>query len=739
MKRMILTLCLALFPALESLSATMLPATDSVHVKDTRNVMLNAESASAPREINVGLPGGGAFIVMDGFAHAHGVPTGTHHWTGGNANEPVGTIGLMESVLWLGEYGHSVDSRTRFGGDVLSGVFTGTSSNNGLIRVDAALNGPLKKGWHFALGAYVNYDPTSVHSPSRLFVEQKQVYQAALTKRWSPTESLSLLYRFSTCSDRAGEGYSVAPFIYNGDGSIGLLDGFRLGRDCYMPADERFSWMDLVSGKMSDGDMAKMDRRYLHDLFLLYQRSTSSGWKLEMGGHLIYMMPSNELTVSLAGIDQVTADKGFTLPGGELFAGKVQQRLGMLYDVHSLDGDLRLRAERRWKRHSLFLAANIIFAKQYEAGSSFLFAHTVQANPVRIHKGGQSTWGFNTNASYMDAFKGKLMLSASDEWHPWDRLLLRTGIRLSPLYNDVYSAVRLEGETLNSRVDGFNLANPSLSKLHHFRRGGLDYVLTEHISWRITPQLSVMTEGYFTMTEKATSYYKNASLPSLKPIGNGLVRGGFVWENGPLEVSAIAYYITSWNNAAAVSVTKQIGGVSETQLYTAQYGIGTLGFTLDGNWRSGGFNLHARATWQDPKYKNYGNVFTFSDHSQAVLDYSGNTVTGISKLMIEFDPSYQWRNIRAWASVRYDSRQYVSRTNLAYFDGHFETFAGADWDITRHHRLSVSLVNLLMQSGAKGSIDIADTIEDASALKGYVMAGSYIRPFTVDLSYTYRF
>lgn len=35
--------------------------------------------------------------------------------------------------------------------------------------------------------------------------------------------------------------------------------------------------------------------------------------------------------------------------------------------------------------------------------------------------------------------------------------------------------------------------------------------------------------------------------------------------------------------------------------------------------------------------------------------------------------------------------------------------------------------------------DIADTIDDPSVLDGYVMAGSYIRPFTVDLSYTYSF
>lgn len=713
---------------------------DSLKSGDKRNIMLNAESASSPREINIGLPSdGGAAIMADGFFHAHGVPDGPHHWAGGNAYEPVGTLGLMESVLWMGEYGLMVDSRTRFGGDVLSGAFTGATSTNGLIRLDAALNGPLGKGWHFALGAYANYDPTSVNSPSRMFVDQKQVYHAALTKRWSSTESLSLLYRYSQCADRVGGGYSVAPFVYNGDGSIGLLNGFRLGRDCYMPADESASWMDLASGTMKSGDMSKLDSRRYHDFFALYDVVTDSGWNIEAGAHLIWMMPSSELSVSLAGIDNVNPGQGFSLPGGGDYSGLVQNRLALLYDMHTLDGDLRFRAEKVYDRHHLKLGVNAILAKQYESGSTFMFAHTVEANPSRIYRGGMSTWGFNTNSIYMDAIKAKLMLTASDDWRPVDHLLVRTGINITPLYNDVFSAPRLEGETINTRVDGFNLADPALAQLHHFQRPGLNYALTEHLSWRLSPQLSAMAEGYYTMTEKATSYYRNATLPSLKAIGNGLVRGGLTFENDFMDATALVSYITSWNNAAAVSVTKQIGGVSETQLYTAQYGIGTLGFTLDGNVHFGGFNLHTLATWQDPKYKNYGNKFTFSDGSTEEIDYTGNTVTGISRLMIEFDPSYKWRSIRAWASIRYSSRQFVSRTNLAWFSGHFETFAGADWDINPHHRISLNLVNLLMQSGAKGSIDIADTIDDPSALVGYVMAGSYIRPFTVDLSYTYKF
>lgn len=54
-------------------------------------------------------------------------------------------------------------------------------------------------------------------------------------------------------------------------------------------------------------------------------------------------------------------------------------------------------------------------------------------------------------------------------------------------------------------------------------------------------------------------------------------------------------------------------------------------------------------------------------------------------------------------------------------------------------KLSINFVNILFQNGVKGTLDIADTISDPSLLENYLMAGSYIRPFTVELSYTYRF
>ena len=149
--------------------------------------------------------------------------------------------------------------------------------------------------------------------------------------------------------------------------------------------------------------------------------------------------------------------------------------------------------------------------------------------------------------------------------------------------------------------------------------------------------------------------------------------------------------------------------------------------------------MHALFTWQDPRYKDYSNEFKWGDGTSTRIDYTGRYVTGISQYMLEIDPSYKWKNFKVWASARYYSRQYVSRTNLAYFNGHWETFAGVNWNVGKGVDLSLNVVNLLFDKGAKGSIDSVDTISDPDKLKNLVLAGTYIRPFTIDLMVTYKF
>lgn len=91
-------------------------------------------------------------------------------------------------------------------------------------------------------------------------------------------------------------------------------------------------------------------------------------------------------------------------------------------------------------------------------------------------------------------------------------------------------------------------------------------------------------------------------------------------------------------------------------------------------------------------------------------------------------------SFRLWASFRYQSKQYINRTNTLYFKGRWETFAGADYNLNKHVRFGLQLVNLFNQKGASGSIASADLVTETSQFNHYLMSGSYIRPFTVELS-----
>ena len=682
--------------------------------KSERNMLLNAESASTPREINIGLPesGGGAKVYVDGMAHGISLPRSQYHWAGGHMFVPKGSISLMDAVITAGEISVLLDSRTRVGGDEFSGAFTIGSSTNGLIRFDGAVSGPVKNapGWYFSVGAYVNNDPTNVNAPNRPFVDKKQMYNVALSRRWGRS-TLDAAYRFSVCNDNIDGGYSFAPFVYNGDGTISPFGNFRLGRDCYFTADDAVRYMEVRDGSIKHASLGNMDHRYLHDFSVMFNHRHESGWNLDAKLHVLYMQPSQSAKIGLAGIDNVTDAKGFTSADGSAYLGYLQNRLVTVDNQEELDVDLRFTADRRFNpQHKLRLGAELLFSSQMHSASTFYYAHTVEANPSRLYKNGQSTWGMNMSGLFYDSYRFSVPLYALHDYTPAERLLFRTGVRLCPLYENMLHALP-----------------------------ALDFAVSEHISLRLVDRLFFIAEGFCSMTSMNGAYYKSERIPTGEAMGNAFGRGGLMYDNKWMNVTALASYITSWNNARVMTVTKQIGGVSETIPWTAQYGIGTLGFTLDGNVHFGGFNMHLLGTWQDPRYKDYTNEFVFSDGSKEVIDYTGKHVTGISQWMLEIDPSYTWKNFRVWASARYYSRQYVSRTNLAYFAGHWETFAGVDWNIVEPLKLSVNFVNVLFQNGAKGSIDVADTITDASLLNDYVMAGSYIRPFTIDFMLTYKF
>lgn len=88
---------------------------------DEKTIMLNAESASKPREINIGFStsGDGAIVYIDGTKHSYGILKGYWHWPGGNSYQQNGVINLLDAVITTGEIAVVLDSHTKLGGDKL--------------------------------------------------------------------------------------------------------------------------------------------------------------------------------------------------------------------------------------------------------------------------------------------------------------------------------------------------------------------------------------------------------------------------------------------------------------------------------------------------------------------------------------------------------------------------------------------------------------------------------------------
>ena len=121
-------------------------------------------------------------------------------------------------------------------------------------------------------------------------------------------------------------------------------------------------------------------------------------------------------------------------------------------------------------------------------------------------------------------------------------------------------------------------------------------------------------------------------------------------------------------------------------------------------------------------------------------DFNDKNVIAMSKLIMELDPSYQWDKWRVWLSFRYQSKQYINRTNTLYFKGRWETFGGIDYEVNKHLSLSLNVINILNQKGASGSIPAADLATDVKDYQQhYLMSGTYIRPFTMELTASLKF
>ena len=707
-----------------------------------RNVLMNASSATQPRQISLGLPiSGHAYIFEDGL------PVSYYNyqlypyksWHNGVSHESVWTMGPQDMVLKYGVITYSVDSWSKLAGDQLEGKMNYSVNHHGRHTIDANISTPLGKGWGISVGTYHNFDPGSNHLDMTKLHESAHFYKAALSKSWNEGRGKAgLIYQYSQFREMA-ENYG--PFIFVGDGSVKEYDGFRLGIDQYRPANRTMRYLDLETGKMKEEDIDDANTSKVHHVNFVMDYLWDNDLKLSIHSKFKHGQSLRSST-TLMGVSDAVSGSGYTYEDGNNYLGKVQTRRMLHFDglEHSWMTNAALTGKSKDQRHNWRAEVDYWLNHGGVSTSMYLFAHEAKKDPKLLLLNGSEGFSYNSYAEYYDGHEHKIFGLVSDEWNVNRRLWLYGGLRLE--YLNVRGLAANDMTPGNARHVGFSLADEGVVK-NHFSDNHFNYAFIGSARFALLRGFGLQAEYSSAVTHSQLFHYGTYHYPTQKGMTTNYFRGGIYWKNQWIDLTSQITHISMSNSQERPNLshvlTKDVGdlkaGMSESFTQNYFYDIATLGWLTDAIITPvKGLSIHLMFTIRDPRYKNYKITPTFSDGVTETYDFTDKTITALSKTELEIEPSYRFSKWRVWLSARYFSKQYINKTNSLYFNGRWETFRGVDFQLNKHINFAASVVNILNQKGASGSIPSADLITDPSLYKNYVMAGTFIRPFTFEFT-----
>lgn len=725
---------------------------DTKEVKN-RNVMLNASSDNQPRQISIGLPSSlSATIYEDGLPVSYNIwPCMPFmYWTGTTQHEGMGLMSLGESAIKSGAVNYAVTSKTRTGKDKFEGHANYTTNIYGLQRFDLSLAGPIANGWSYSLGAYVNLDPGTNDLADVDYANDMKIVKASLSKVWNEGKGkFNLYYRWAYTKSRTD---SYGPFIYVGDGSVEEYNGFSLGKDGFLPANSRYTYIDVMTGEEKEDSRADGTHAMNNSLTANLNYTFNNGMNLDITTKYNY---SNAYytTMSLSGIG--TAEEGdgityaYTAKGheaGEAFTGYYNSRY-LLRDI-GFERDWLTTAELTGKSknhaHSWRIGANIYYNRQGIKANTGVLMHTVEADPVwLLNSSGSQITAANTGGEFYDSHEVKLALYASDDWQITNRLWASAGVRAEYYSLGGKDALAYLNATdteatyaENIRTVGYNVAD---GRVTTFSEHWMNPAAMINLRYTIAHGFGVMGEYVYAMQHPNSQDFAGSYAPILDAVNIHLGRAGIFWNTPWMQLVSQVSIISQSNYKSRTQFTNP-NDATDVVTVPITYNVQTLGWTTDVVLNPfKGFSFHGLLTIQDPKYKDFTMDPTFSDGSTDHYDFTDNTTTGVSKVLIELDPSYMIGKFRIWASLRYQSKQYINKTNTLYFNGRWESFGGINYNMNKNVSFALNFVNIFNQKGCDGSISAADLITDVSEYQNYLMAGTYIRPFTVEFQTSINF
>lgn len=713
--------------------------------KDNRNVMLNAATASGPRSINVGLPPGvgGTPIIENGLPVVYHpwpeIPTKV--WRLDAMQNSLKLLDFRETGMNYGEVGYSVVTANNLGTDKLQGKINLGTNHYGLLNGTFNVSGPLnKKGLLFSIGAYANFDPGTFKVGYTTYgLDQSQIYKAALTQKYQLnglTGKISAFYKYSKVAHMM---VSFSPFTYHTDGTVEEYKGIKIGGSSFFEESGVIQVKNPYTGEIENRDVMKDFATTSHTLDIIGSNQFSNGWNLDYT--LRYHKAKVGIHVPALIRNELASSGAYTYMDGTPYTGddvylvlkKGASRTPVTYQG-SVFEFYKKTNKHNWK---FGLTQQYYVIDRYDNLTS-MYYQEVKEKPKKLIKTGVSDkYGnlpnYNSLQESNNGTESKVALRFTDSWNISKKFTLDYGARIEvQQINGDYTT------KANRNTDGTFNDKAKATFAHTY----FDKAFQANLTYKLSNTFGFTADAGYNETAPHIETYSgdqivNANKSTIPNAGAGL------YFNHPmLSLVSKVTFIKKDNYLTRVNMTKPGTSVNpETTNQTVVYDIETMGWTTDIIAKPfKGFNLHFLVTLQNPTYKNYSGEATFTS-GNINYNFDGNVVTTVPKVLLEIDPSYQWKKVRVWASARYFSKTYANLSNTLFFAPRWETFAGLNYTYSKHLSLSGTVVNVLNQRGAQGTIGGTDLFnkEEAFQKDGTVMAGTYIRPFTVEFSAKYTF
>lgn len=722
----------SIFPTLsanaDTLNKSVIALEDTTKTaSNDHGVMLNAKDATEPRQVEIGLPMSYTAVSVDGLpaVYYYWPNTTSNHWRGEQLLARQGLQNIATTAIKFGEIGYGVDSYMERGGEKFKGKLKYQTNTFGAQNFDLNLSGKLAKKTYFTLSTYQNFDPGSMNLKFTNYIDRAQFYTAGLTHLFNDDRGrFSVFYKYNETHPLTALA-NYAPFTYDGDGKVSELKNFRMGRDSYLPVDGMMQYRDVKTGKLVTDNLYDIIKTRTHEATALLDYDLGNNLSLAVKGKFSHSKghSGDQLTMGFyEDADATYADNG------DAFHGTIQRRLSQINAFCVKDAMLVAELQKKTASHDWAFGINELYSNIDYARSTTQYYHEVAPNPRKLIYNGAEYANLNGSSEYDKGFENKLAAYVNDTWRVSHNFRMGYGARVE-LFNlgvDYIGDKRFSDFHIGANYTDAEGSKKTVGVSHHTNTG-LNYAVSVSPTYNITHNFGLTGEINFLRQYRHLEAYSGTSLPYYNNRPFILGRAGIFFNSSFVNLVSAFTYARRTNDYSRLTVMSENPN-EDPVMVGASSGIETMGWTTDAMFTPfKGFTFHAMVTLQSPKYTGY----KFEAFNKT-YDFSGKTVTKQSKLIVELDPNYTYDRFNIWASFRYYGKQYANVGNSVYFNGRWETFAGASYKASKMLTFNVNVVNFLNQRGAQGTIPGSELITDGSQYAGTIMAGNYIRPFTVE-------